>query len=137
METTQTLMVSFWDQITVPQLIAWIASFGGALFTTYRFWLRKKLDTLKQNDEIALRYRQITEEHRIKFQSDVMAQMERMRQENIDLRQQLYSSEKEKMGLMQQVAQLQAEIITLREQVRRVTAEMIQLRGGHPNATHG
>jgi chromosome segregation ATPase len=135
METASTMVTSLWDQITIPQMIPLAISFGGALFALYRFWLSKKLEALKQNDEIALRYRQIEQEDRVKFQANIMQQMERMKQENIDLRQQLYNSEKEKIGLMQQVAQLQAEVIGLREEVKRMTARMSE--GEAPHAAHG
>lgn len=128
------------DGFSFATLAAWagpVIPLLGGIAAAYRFWLRKRLETLRQNDETAHRYRQLWEDQRAKFQSDIMAAVEQMRQENMDLRKQLYASEQEKLNLITQIAKLQAQVIGLEHKLKLVTEELIQLRGAQPDATPG
>ncbi len=136
MDAANTVVTSLWADITIPQLIMWAGSAGATLLAFWRFVLRKKLETLRQNDETALRYRQVQEEHRTKFQADIMGYVEVMKQENHDLRERLFASEKEKLLLLREVAELQSKVIGLETTVKELTRELNIMRGA-PHANHG
>lgn len=136
MDAANTVVTSLWDTITFPQLIMWAGSAGATLLAFWRFVLRRKLETLRQNDETALRYRQVQEEHRTKFQADILGYVEIIKRENHDLHDRLNASEREKIELLKQVAILQGKVVELETKVKSLTQELTSMRGEH-HADHG
>lgn len=136
MQTMNTLM-SLLGEISIMQTAAGLGITGGTLWGAWKWMLSSRIETLKLASDTQFRYRELEDARRNKFQADVMAMVDTIRNENKELRIQLAESEDARLRLITKISELQITIAELKAEVVRLTTELALMRGVPNNAAHG
>ncbi len=125
------------SELSLFQTLASLGLSGGTIWGAWKWYLSSRIDTLKLANETSLRYRELEESRRNKFQADVMTMVETIRAENKELRTQLFESEDARLKLIHKIGELQTEIAELKSEIIRLTTELVKMRGVPNHAANG